>query len=316
MKFKALFGLLTGGIIVYSGFWYSIGLSVERQIVGELNNLREQGVNVKHSPPELTGFPYRLQITLSDISLDARKNGWRITADDVTAIGHVWAPDNWYLRLRGTNASALAGGLSLSGDDILSNIKWSGNGVMQVSFDLSTTRAQGKIFDGNSITAEKAELHIMTPPPNGRADQNLLSPLIFKGALRVAGATSDNSSFQILDRGEMLFSLHGKGLDGWTDTALANWRDGGGTVEITALSVEWGQSLIEGNASLTLDEDFKPLGAATLTLKNADSMMKKLKRLDLLTDQPDKNSGTIALMAQGGELTADGQRITKLKNWR
>ena len=314
MKIKALFGLLAGGVIAYSGLWYSMGLNIERQIVERMDNLREKGIRVEHSPPELTGFPYRMEITLRDISLNAQKFGWRGKAASATAIGHVWAPDHWFLRLRGTYATALNGALTLTSADNLSSIRWDENDTMQIGIDLSTMDTGGALFGSGGIKAEKAELHLLIPAAGEQSDRGLLSPLVFKGALRVAKASNGTKDYRSLDRGEMLFALHGKGLDSWSKEALENWRDAGGTFEITGLSMSWGPSDLDGNASLSLDEELRPIGAATVTLKNAEMLLKNLKKLGLLTDQPSQKSGTLTLMAQSGELTANGKHIAKLKS--
>ncbi len=314
LKFKAILGLFISGLIIYSSFWYSIGLNIERQIVEEMDNLREQGVRVEHSPPELTGFPYRLEITLKNLSLDAKKFGWHLQSNSATAIGHIWMPNTWYLRLRGTKTKALDGALTLKSEDSLASIKWSDSGTMQFSIDLSSAEASGKIFSSSTISADKAELHIMTPARGTEKDSSLLSPLIFRGALRIAGASDDKSDYPAMDRGEILFALHGSGLDRWSKGALSNWRDDGGTLEISALSIEWEQAEIDGSASLTLDENLKPLGAATLNVKNARTMLNTLENLQLITDRPDNNDGSIALMAQMGTLTANGKKIATLKS--
>jgi hypothetical protein len=313
MKPKALVGLLAGGIILYSALWYSMGLNIERQIVEQLNHFREKGIIVKHSPPALSGFPYRLQITLSDVSLKAKNFDWQASAKTATAIGHLWTPDHWFLRLGGADVTALDGALSLASNDSLSSIVWSDGGALQIGIDLSSAKASGKMLGANSIKASKAELHLIIPPSQDLSSGNLLSPLIFKGALRIANATSGDAGYPPFDRGEILFALHGAGLSEWSKNALKNWRDIGGTLEITALSTQWGKSELDGSASLTLDEALRPLGAATVTLKNAEALLNNLKKLDLISEQPNPENGIISLMAQSGELTANGKLIAILE---
>ena len=314
MKLKSLVGLFAAGIIIYSGLWYSMGLNVERQLVEQFNQLRIKGITVHHSPPVLTGFPYRLQITFSDINLEAKNYGWQARATSATAIGHVWAPDHWFLRLQGTNAIALDGALSLRSNDTLSSIRWDGDRAMHIAIDLSTAVAGGEILNASSIKAAKAELQLIVPPSGEKINKGLLSPLIFKGALRIAGTDSAQATnYPPLDRGELLFALHGAGLSAWSKEALGKWRDSGGTLEITAASIRWGQSELDGNASLSFDEALMPLGAATITLKNAAPMLRDLQKLNLIEKQPSQSNGIISLMAQSGKLTANGKTIATLK---
>ncbi len=314
MKPKALVGLIAGGIIIYSGLWYSMGLNAERQIVERLNHLRENGASIRHSPPELTGFPYRLEITLKDLSIKANNFNWQAEAASATAIGHVWSPDHWFLRLKRSEIKALDDAVSISSDDTLSSIRWGDDRTMHVGIDLSSSKAAGDFLSPQGIEAEKAELHLIIPPTNHEVNKSLLSPLVFKGALRIAKTHGQNADYPALNRGEILFALHGTGLNSWSERALAEWRDTGGTLEITAASIHWGNSELEGNASLSLDESLRPLGAATVTLKNAAPMLKNFKKLGLLSNRPNQDSGIISVMAQSGKLTANGQVIAKLKS--
>lgn len=314
MKPKALVGLIAGGIIVYSGLWYSMGLNAERQIVEQLNHLRENGATVHYSPPELTGFPYRLEITLKDVSIKANNFNWRAKASSATAIGHVWSPDHWFLRLNRPIVMALGGAISISSDDTLSSIRWGDDRTMHIGIDLSSSKADWGILSPQGLEAEKAELHLIIPPTDHEVNKSLLSPLVFKGALRIAKTSGQSAEYPSLNRGELLFALHGTGLNAWSERALGQWRDTGGTLEITAASIHWGKSELDGNASLSLDESLRPLGAATVTLKNAAPMLKNFKKLGLLSDKPNQNSGIISVMAQSGKLTANGKVIAHLKS--
>lgn len=314
MKPKAFVGLLAGGIIVYSGLWYSMGLNAERQIIERLNHLRESGATVRHSPPELSGFPYRLEITLKDVSIKASNFNWQAKSSSATAIGHVWSPDHWFLRLRRTEITAADGAVSISSYDTLSSIRWGEDRTLHIGIDLSSSKAGGAVLGSQGIEAEKAELHLIIPAADHESSKSLLSPLVFKGALRVAKTRGQSADYPALDRGEVLFALHGAGLNTWSQHALAEWRDAGGTLEITAASIHWGRSELDGNASLSLDGAFRPLGAATLTLKNADPMLRNFKKLGLLSSQPSQDNGIVSVMAQSGKLTANGKVIAKLKS--
>jgi hypothetical protein len=42
------------------------------------------------------------------------------------------------------------------------------------------------------------------------------------------------------------------------------WRDAGGTLEVTALALDWGSLRLAGEGTLALDDRDRPLGAGTL----------------------------------------------------
>jgi hypothetical protein len=58
--------------------------------------------------------------------------------------------------------------------------------------------------------------------------------------------------------------------------ALTAWRDAGGAVQVTALALEWGNLRLNGDATLALDEQSRPLGAGTLRIAGAGETLDAL----------------------------------------
>jgi hypothetical protein len=54
------------------------------------------------------------------------------------------------------------------------------------------------------------------------------------------------------------------------------WRDGGGTLELRALSLRWGEVAGSAAATLALDEALQPMGAGTLRIANATRALEGL----------------------------------------
>jgi len=54
------------------------------------------------------------------------------------------------------------------------------------------------------------------------------------------------------------------------------WRDGGGTVEVRSLSLQWGQMTVEAAATMALDEALQPMGAGTLQVEGASEALSAL----------------------------------------
>lgn len=62
----------------------------------------------------------------------------------------------------------------------------------------------------------------------------------------------------------------------------ASWRDAGGTLEVTSLSLRWGPVAASAAATLALDADLQPMGAGTLRLAGADAAIDPLARAGLV----------------------------------
>jgi hypothetical protein len=55
--------------------------------------------------------------------------------------------------------------------------------------------------------------------------------------------------------------------------ALAQWRDGGGTLEIDSARIAWGGTTIALSGTLALDEAMQPEGALTATIQGGDKLV-------------------------------------------
>jgi hypothetical protein len=60
------------------------------------------------------------------------------------------------------------------------------------------------------------------------------------------------------------------------------WRDGGGTLELRGMDLRWGELVSTTTATLTLDESLQPMGAGTLRLAGAGSMVEAATASGLL----------------------------------
>jgi hypothetical protein len=65
-------------------------------------------------------------------------------------------------------------------------------------------------------------------------------------------------------------------------TRLAGWRDGGGTVPIQSLTLDWGPLSLRASATLALDEQLQPMGAATARIAGWSQALDALTRGGLL----------------------------------
>jgi len=72
-------------------------------------------------------------------------------------------------------------------------------------------------------------------------------------------------------------SLQGKFMGalppGDPPTALAAWRDSGGTLEIQRASLQWGALALELSGTLALDKDMQPIAAIDRTIVDHDALV-------------------------------------------
>lgn len=109
----------------------------------------------------------------------------------------------------------------------------------------------------------------------------------------------------------------GPTISDWTATELGAWRDGGGLLEFDKLMLTAGSSALTGNASLTLDDAFRPLGSASLKVSGAETINTVLKDIGVPVGQGLPQNGdsddTLSLMLQLGTASLDGQPLMPLR---
>ncbi|MGG5818885.1 DUF2125 domain-containing protein [Falsiroseomonas sp. HW251] len=66
----------------------------------------------------------------------------------------------------------------------------------------------------------------------------------------------------------------------------AAWRDGGGTLEVRSLSLQWGPMSATAAATMALDERLQPMGAGTLRLSGAQAALDALAEAGLVAGRP------------------------------
>jgi hypothetical protein len=62
----------------------------------------------------------------------------------------------------------------------------------------------------------------------------------------------------------------------WDDTGIKAWRDAGGTVNLNAFSLQWGQLAVSGTGTLALDKEMQPEGALTTHMTGFEQALDSL----------------------------------------
>ena len=86
--------------------------------------------------------------------------------------------------------------------------------------------------------------------------------------------------------------------------SAAAWREAGGRVELTSLTLHWGKLVVEGSGSGGLDAQLQPEGRATLRVQGATETLDAMVRGGLVAPGPASAAravlGLLAVAAHGG----------------
>ena len=87
--------------------------------------------------------------------------------------------------------------------------------------------------------------------------------------------------------------------------AASQWRDGGGTIEVAALALEWGKLMVNASATLALDEQLQPMGTGAARVQGHTEALDALVTAGTLTQNAAQMVRTmIALFAPPKTATA------------
>jgi len=308
-KARALLGLIFIAILVYCGLWYTAAFKAEKNAARELADLRDKGFKVEHGKIKLSGFPYRIVLTIDGLSIETRGPGMDFGANSVTLISHLWTPGHWMMEGREVRAAFADEAVKLT------------DGYMRASYKKHSEN-QAVI----AIDSLETDDFLLEAAPGLKAPTSLKGWQLF---LRYDGTVEPSDGlyekrfldFKLtLDSGnrlELMGGVMGPPLLDWTRKALGAWRDAGGLMEFDSIDLAVRGARAKGNASLTIDEDFKPLGSASLAIAGGPALADYLTGLGFESASSLTDMGTqaesLSVMAQMGQLNIGSSPIAMMK---
>ncbi len=302
MRIKFLVGsvlLLVGG---YSFFWYSLAEKAEQTTLDWIENSESRLGGIKAFVGDVTvsGFPYRIVVEAS--SFNAEIPAGRITQDvvsvNVPAVSVVfqpWEPNHAIILTDYFDAvvgSLREPDLNISFDGVRSSVILDPDTMslnnLSVVFDKIDWFTNSVREETNVSYLEEAEFHLRRA--TGIAEDQLSYDLPVNRAIyfkankakiqelsnTILGESSDQLKIEAL--------LHANEQPDYTKTALAKWRDDGGTLSIRTFEYGTSSSSINLAGDVTLDESFKPLGAFDANITGLANMFMKLSENEELPE--------------------------------
>jgi len=152
------------------------------------------------------------------------------------------------------------------------SVRFDLDGLKQISAALENT--QIRTAEDNIFVAENLGFHFRLPdtgPTMKPTEANdLIEPtlaevaILLRGFGRSGSSTKGNVDINLTPRGQVALKLE--------SNALERWRDSGGTVDLDSLNILWQGKTMTADGSLTLDENFKPLGAMTIKVSDGEPL--------------------------------------------
>ncbi|MBV8538180.1 MAG: DUF2125 domain-containing protein [Alphaproteobacteria bacterium] len=271
--------------------WLRIADRTRGEVESWVAGRRADGLKVDYTTIAVTGYPLHWRVTVSQpnmagagptewtwqgYAVEADLSPWsmrevplRFPGDQRFSVGAGNVSETWTLsaaRPNGRIAVDERGRLDHLALDL-------GDRTLTRTDDVAPTRA-------DHFTAD-AQL------PRGEADHQTA---VFDLALTLDNATLGRAPAQVLGtqvaHAELDLSFKGRLPGGPLAKSIAAWRDDGGTIEINKVAVKWGPLDADGNGTLALDEQNRPLGAFTARWRGYDETIDALQATGQLKPFP------------------------------
>ncbi|MBK8173803.1 MAG: DUF2125 domain-containing protein [Rhodospirillales bacterium] len=274
----ALVLVMAGG--GYSIWWRSAANDVRAQALAWIAERRSEGWQITFADTNLTGFPLYLGVSLDDAHAAPESGEWAWNSERVRLTLPIFAPPLMRLEFIGQQAldiatedvqRSYAGTAESLTFDIVPSTSWLPNGRLAVR-----TLALRDAANDDTLSLEQLDL-TSTGDPAATTDEarSAYEAHVALEALHLpqVWATPLGRDGQHV---EIAAKLNGTLKAHPWPAALGEWRDGGGDIDITRLTIITGPTSLDGDGTFALDRDGQPIGAMTIRLQGYEAALDRL----------------------------------------
>ncbi len=254
-------------LVAWTGFWWVQKFKLERAVTEQAAALSIQGYTASFTHMSVTGWPFRMKLSLSDVRL-AESSGWALASPLVLSEVLPYAPDHWIIAAPDgvTLTRPGKGALGVSGRAIRASVSGLGSAQPRFSFeglDLILGPGPGGLPAPFS-SAARLELHLQPGPD----DQAALLVRVEGAALEPGSALATIQPGKPFDLTWDSRLSHLSALKGpnWPAMVTA-WTAAGGAMTVADSKVGLGASRRQGQGGpLTVGPDGRLRGTLPLKL--------------------------------------------------
>jgi hypothetical protein len=301
-------------IAAYAAYWFYLAGMVRDGIVDWAAARRAEGITVGWDRYAIRGFPGAIHVTIEApvLANSAATPGYEVRGKRLIGEAWPWSPRRWRLTAPDGAKAAVQPGPERAAVTLVAARL---DGTVTVPRDPGDRASPGTTvavageqltIDADShLTAAHATVHAILPTRAASHQESWFSAnfavdeLVLPATIEPLGRTIAHIDGDLAVKGTI--------PSGPRPTALAAWRDDGGTLELQSLDIAWGQLGVAANGTLSLDAAMQPLGALTARITGYNEI------IDALVAARTMKSGdaqfakiALGLLARPG---ADGQPV-------
>jgi len=301
MRYYLIGAAVAALIAAYVGYWfYAAGLfrdGAERWVAER----RAAGWVVEHGPIAMGGFPFRLEMTVPAPHLAGNGMDWR-SPGAVKVVVQPWAPRHAIAEADGRQTVTMLGhSFEIEARVLHGSLIADPQGWREIAIE---AKEPAMAFDGQAVPAVRAQLNLRKAETDGKPTTEIA--LIAEQF--DLPATVPAPLGRRVDRLGLMGVVDDRWPGGPLPEAIAAWRDAGGDVEVRRMEMIWGPLRLNGDATLALDAQGRPLGAGTVAVQGVKAAVTAMGKSGYLTPGQTTAAGLFALtLPDGTKIAFSGQ---------
>lgn len=280
MRYFILAGLIAGALLGYYVLWSHLIDQVAAEADGWVETQKRQGRDAGYESRRLWGFPYRLSVTFTRPRWQDPQHplGLKLEAAEVTAHLQLWDMHHVIFELGPQQSvtwradAASERRLAMTSENGRASLVLDGAGNwLRIAADFTRPALAGTALPDGPLSAAKLLLHARRTgnvPPS--TDIALQAEAVTLPAGMGGPLGNQIAQFKLIG------NARGTTFGRTPEELLASWRDGGGVIDLQTIAVQWGALKLDGDGTVSLDKQFRPLGAMSGELRGMEAAVDAL----------------------------------------
>jgi hypothetical protein len=290
MRRSTRLGLAAAGVLLvlfgaYAAYWRIVAGRIGEGVVAWQQSVRARKIDASWQKLRVAGFPFHFRVELASAALRDRalSPAPEVRLPTLTGSARPWNFADWRLSApQGLSADLAAAGrrppLKLAARSAVGTASVAPNGVTRLWLYCQDASAEA----GGRVPIKSAAAWITVPATPPRADTDPSFALALD--LRQVHLPAPPPSFSdTVDELALGITIKGAVPDGPLVPALSAWRDGGGTIELDHLHLQWGGLGAVANGTIALDQELQPTGAFSGGIEGFGVILNALVEADRLS---------------------------------
>jgi len=306
LRIYIAFGIAFAAVIAWTAVWIWARGEAKARLDAGAEALRGAGYEVSWKDRAIGGYPFRLNVTLTDARIRDR-SGWALETPELEGQAFMHAPTTWLIAApQGlTFVRPVGGPVKVTGKLIRASLSHLTNTPPNLSFEgvgLSFQPAAGAQPFGLQA-AERVEFHLRQAPSEV-GDEGGVWLTVKDGKARLSGllgriAGEKPISIEWDGRMSKISAFHG---NDWS-SAVRNWTAAGGQMSVKRGGLTAGDALIGVNSgTLRVGTDGRAVGVLDVSLRQAPRALDAMGSTGTIPQDRADAAAAVAQARQDGDV--------------